>query len=204
MASQPERTATARRAIVAAAIEVLGSEGERALTNARLQEVSGLSRGLVGYHFGSRQGLLEAVVGSIRDDFVADLVKSPEAGSMPGLQAAVNLAGTYLTELERDPLRNLAILVLTIASIRERPELQPAIGQLNDDLRRGVADLLTRGIADRSVRPRTDVPAAAMTIVGMLRGVTLQWLADPRGVDLDAGRREIATVLTRCYASSSG
>ena len=67
MATQPERTAAARQAIIAAAIEVLGTEGHRALTNARLQEVSGLSRGLVGYHFGARQGLLEAVVGSIRD-----------------------------------------------------------------------------------------------------------------------------------------
>src|SRR4051794_8377362 len=65
-------------------------------TMPKRQEVSGLSRGLVSYHFGSRQGLLEAVVGSIRDDFVTDLVTSPEAASMPGLQATVHLAGTYL------------------------------------------------------------------------------------------------------------
>jgi AcrR family transcriptional regulator len=201
VASQPERTAAARRAIVAAAIEVLGAEGHRALTNARLQEVSGLSRGLAGYHFGSRQGLLEAVVGSIRDDFVADLVTSPAAGSMPGLQATVHLADTYLTELARDPRRNLASLELTVASIRELPGLQPAIAQLNDDLRRGVADLLARGVTDASVRAGTDIPAAATAIVGMLRGATLQWLADPGGVDLDAARREITTILTSCYAA---
>lgn len=201
MASQPERTAAARQAIVAAAIEVLGSQGHRALTNARLQEVSGLSRGLVGYHFGSRQGLLDAVVGSIRDDFVTDLVTSPEAGSKPGLQATVHLADTYLTELARDPRRNLAILVLTAASIRELPGLQPAIGQLNDSLRRGVAGLLARGVVDGSVRPSTDIPAAATAIVGILRGATLQWLADPGGVDLDAARQEITTILTRCYAA---
>jgi AcrR family transcriptional regulator len=202
--TQPERTATARQAIVAAAIEVLGSEGHRALTNARLQEVSGLSRGLVGYHFGSRQGLLEAVVDSIRDDFVTDLVTSPETGSMPGLQATVHLADTSLTELARDPRRNLAIFVLTVASIRELPTLQPAIGQLNDGLRRGIADLLARGIADGSVRPGTDIPAAATAIVAMLRGATLQWLANPGGVDLDAARQEITTILLRCYTTSSG
>ena len=94
MASQPERTAAARQAITAAAIEVLGTEGHRALTNARLQEVSGLSRGLVSYHFGSRQGLLEAVIESIRDDFVTDLVTTPAAGPALGLGALVHLAGT--------------------------------------------------------------------------------------------------------------
>ena len=201
MASQPERSAAARRAIVAAAIEVLGSEGHRALTNARLQQVSGLSRGLAGYHFESRQGLLEAVVSSIRDDFVTDLVTAPAAGSMPGLQATVYLADTYLAELARDPRRNLAILVLTVASIRELPGLQPAIGQLNDSLRQGVADLLARGVTDRSVRPGIDIPSAATAIVGILRGATLQWLADPGGVDLDAARRETTTILTRCYAA---
>jgi AcrR family transcriptional regulator len=203
VASQPERTAAARRAIVAAAIEVLGAEGHRALTNARLQEVSGLSRGLVGYHFGARQGLLEAVIDSIRNDFVADLVTSPEARSMPGLQATVHLAGTYLAELARDPRRNLAILVLTVASIRELPELQPTVGQLNDGLRRGVADLLRRGIADGSVRPGTDIPAAATAIVAMLRGAAIQWLADPGGTDLDAARQEITAILSRCYAALS-
>jgi AcrR family transcriptional regulator len=201
MVTQPERTAAAREAIVAAAIEVLGTEGHRALTNARLQQVSGLSRGLVGYHFGSRQGLLEAVVGSIRDDFVTDLVTSPEARSMPGLQATVHLTGTYLAELARDPRRNLAILVLTVASIREIPELQPAISQLNDGLRCGVADLLGRGVADGSINPGTDISAAATASVAMLRGVTLQWLADPGGIDLDATRQEITAILTRRYAA---
>ena len=201
MATQPERTAVARQAIIAAAIEVLGTEGHRALTNARLQEVSGLSRGLVGYHFGARQGLLEAVVGSIRDDFVTDLVTSREARSVPGLQATVHLVGTYLAELARDPRRNLAILVLTVASIREMPELQPAISQLNDGLRRGVADLLGRGIADGSVRPGTDISATATAIVAMLRGATIQWLADPGGIDLDAARQEITAILSRYYAA---
>jgi AcrR family transcriptional regulator len=199
--TQPERTAAARRAILAAAIEVLGTEGHRALTNARLQDVSGLSRGLVGYHFGARHGLLEAVVSSIRDDFVTDLVTSHEARSMPGLQATVHLADTYLAELARDPRRNLAILVLTVASIREMPELQPAISQLNDGLRGGVADLLGRGIADGSVRPGTDIPAAATATVAMLRGTTIQWLADPGGTDLDAARQEITALLSRCYAA---
>lgn len=203
MATQPERTAAARRTIIAAAIDVLGSEGHRALTNARLQEISGLSRGLVGYHFGSRPGLLEAVVGSIRDDFVTDLVTSPEADSMPGMRAVLHLVDTYLTELARDPRRNLAVLVLTVASIRELPDLQPVIGELHDGLRRGVAGLLARGVADRSVRPGTDVSAAATVVVAMLRGATLQWLADPGGVDLDAARHEITNILTRGYAPDS-
>lgn len=186
---------------MAAAVEVLGSEGHRALTNGRLQEVSGLSRGLVGYHFKSRLGLLQAVVDSIRDDFVRDLVHSPHVALLPGLQATVHLVDTYLRELARDPRRNLAALVLTVASVRELPELQQAIGQLNESLRRGVADLLRRGQGDRTVRNEIDVDAAAAVVVAMLRGVTLQWLADSSGFNLAAARDEIAALVDVGYGS---
>jgi AcrR family transcriptional regulator len=203
VATQSERTAASREAIVAAAIDVLGSEGHRALTNARLQEVSGHSRGLIGYHFGSRHGLLEAVIGSVRDDFLTDLVRSPDVESMPGLQATVQLVDTYLRELVRDPRRNLATMVLTVASIRELPELRPAIRELNDGLRRGVGDLLARGIQDGSVRHGTDISAAAVAIVAMLRGTTLQWLADPHALDIHAARREVTAIITRHYTTAA-
>ncbi len=201
MTTQPERTAAARAAIVAAAIDVLGSEGHRALTNTRLQEASGHSRGLVGYHFGSREKLLEAVVDSIRDDFIADLVRSPQVESLAGLQATVRLVDTYLRELVRDPRRNLATLVLTVASIREMPNLQTSIRRLNDGLRRGVGDLLARGLEDGSIRADTELAAAAVTIVSMLRGTTIQWLAVPDVVGVEVARREITNAIHRCYAS---
>ncbi|MGH3320723.1 MAG: TetR/AcrR family transcriptional regulator [Streptosporangiaceae bacterium] len=201
MVTQTERTAAAREAIIAAAIAVLGSEGHRALTNTRLQEVSGHSRGLVSYHFGSRQGLLEAVIGSIRDDFLTDLVQPPDGESMSGVRATVQLIDTYLRELRRDPRRNLATLALTVASLRELPQLQQAIRELNDDLRAGVRDLLTRGIEDRTVRPDADTTAAAGVVIAMLRGATIQWLADPDAFDIDTARQELSTVITRSYGS---
>jgi len=35
----------------------------------------------------------------------------------------------------------------------------------------------------------------------MLRGATIQWLADPGGIDLDAARQEITAILSRYYAA---
>jgi hypothetical protein len=71
---------------------------------------------------------LEAVAGSIRDDSVAELVTLPEADSMPGMQAVLHLVDTYLTELARDLRRNLAVLALSVASIRELPATWMRLG----------------------------------------------------------------------------
>ncbi len=50
------------------------------------------------------------------------------------------------------------------------------------------------------IRADTDVPAAAFSIVAMLRGATLQWLADPTGIDMETVRREYQTALFHRYA----
>lgn len=51
-----------RQQIIASTIEVLAREGYAAATLARIAEHAGISKGVVSYHFGSRDDLMEAVV----------------------------------------------------------------------------------------------------------------------------------------------
>ena len=60
MPTQQERTEASRRTIIAAALQIIGDGGYRALTPTHVEEATGTSRGLVGYHFVSKQGLTES------------------------------------------------------------------------------------------------------------------------------------------------
>src|ERR1700749_3420167 len=65
--TQAERRAEAERALLDAARELIAERGGRAVTLAAVGERSGYSRGLVTHHFGSRQGLLDALTLDLQD-----------------------------------------------------------------------------------------------------------------------------------------
>ncbi|WP_146778769.1 TetR/AcrR family transcriptional regulator [Actinomadura craniellae] len=199
-ATQEERTEASRRRIIEAALKVLAEEGYRNMTVARIQEVAGLSRGLVGYHFGSKQGLLEALIDSIRQDYADEVVKELDAGDPAGLDAILEMIDSYLTRLGGRPNRNTVLLVLMVESISELPELRTAVQSLNAVLRRRFGGWLTRGVEDGTVRPDVDPAVEAGLLQGLIRGITLQWLVDPDGFDLVAARRGALAMVRRSLA----
>lgn len=199
MATYQERSTASREKIVTAAIDLLAGGGFAALTNDRLSEATGLSRGLVNYQFRTRHLLYEAVVTSVRTDFLTDLVHSDTAAARTGRDAILHLVDTYLSELVRDPRRNTIALMLTIASLNERPELQDAVRDLTVALRDGIQGLLKRGQDDESISDSIDTTAASTIIVAILRGITIQWLADPDHVELATARREATAIIRIAY-----
>lgn len=68
MRTQSERTAAARRILLAAARSLIASKGMDAFSLAEVGELASVSRGLSGYHFRSRDALVqeafEAILGS--------------------------------------------------------------------------------------------------------------------------------------------
>ncbi len=96
MPRQQERSETSRRAIVDAALQIIGEGGYQALTTTRIEELAGVSRGLVGYHFHSKQGLTEAVIRQVQDAFVDHIVGLHEVEWTSGIEGVVGLMRGYL------------------------------------------------------------------------------------------------------------
>jgi AcrR family transcriptional regulator len=200
MLSQEERTRRSRRAILDAALEIIGEEGYRAMTTTRIEEVAGVSRGLVGYHFGSKRGLTEAVIRHVGELF-GEVVVAPQAARWgTGFDGVRGLIRGYFGQLGRDPRPSRAMLILIVESFAAQPELRDAVRALNAALRDSLRDEIQRGQRDGSVRRDVDAALESVLLVGVLRGIAVQWLADPDGVDLGRAADRAVAIATNTYA----
>ena len=197
MSAQERRTEASRKLLIDTALQIIGSDGLRGLTVARLEAVSGASRGLVGYHFGSKRGLLAATIRRAHR-IVAASPDLADAGGATDAEATLQIARGYLAQLGRDPRGHRAILALMSESVAAQPQLQEPIWALNAALRDGIGRQRERGLADGSVRGGID-PADAFAIAGLLRGIALQWLVDP-ALDLSRAAESAVAVVRRAYA----
>jgi AcrR family transcriptional regulator len=195
--TQLERTEASRRALIDATIELLASEGYRATSVARIQDTSGLSRGLVNYHFGSKQKLMEAVVGRIRSEFKEQTVGEHSREQMTGKEQVVELFGSYLYRLIRWPNPARVMLVLATESVSDAPELRGAIQDAYANLRQTLIDMLKTGIADGTVRADLDPVSHGAVLHGVLRGMALQYFVDPTGFDIEAARAAALAMIER-------
>lgn len=182
-ATQDERSEAARRTLVAAAIEILADEGYRRLTFTRIQEVAGLSRGLVNYHFGSKVALVEGVIATIREQYHDQAQHDPRR---TGHDEVRGMVATYLERFTADPRPAKVMLVLGTDSIGEPGPVTAAVRETYQSFRDDLREYMVRGLADGSIRPGIDPGAHAIVIEAFLRGIVLQYLVDPTHVDLES------------------
>jgi AcrR family transcriptional regulator len=159
----------ARERILAAAIEVLKSDGYAGLTIAKVAAKAGESKPLVAYHYGSKQGLVGAAGRSIAEMITQAVLDAIDSAStveevVRGVDAGVE---RVLDEDER-----VARLYFDLAAVSVvDPEVSRTIAEVNEQWR----DVLIRQLTDA-----TDGPAQAkarvltvMLIAGM-QGMTLE------------------------------
>jgi TetR/AcrR family acrAB operon transcriptional repressor len=181
-----EQSAESRRRLIDAAARLFASKGFRETTFIDIAAASGISRGSISWHFGSKQGLLLAVV---EDLFARD--GDREASGVHGLD---RLPGFLAQAVERMRSEDGRLLVaLLLEALGPHPEIRPAYAAQQRRLRDGIADLLATGSRERSTR---EAGSLALVVLGALIGMHLQWRIDP-DVDLGGGVRALASLLSR-------
>src|SRR6185437_11317591 len=115
--TQQQRRDQAETALLNAAAELAVEHGVRSLTLARVGERAGYSRGIVTHHFGSKQGLVDALARSVQGGFVPGLEERA-----PGLERLLALIDGYLHAVTALGTANRAFLLLW-AEAATTPEL---------------------------------------------------------------------------------
>jgi AcrR family transcriptional regulator len=198
--TQAERTATANRRMIRAAIRLIGRQGYTKTTLAQVGKEAGYSGGLVSHHFGSKEGLLRELVGRITSRFYSDQIQ-PAIEGKAGLEALLSTADTYLNELVVREQRVRTLYVLMGEALGPVSEINEVFAELNRGFRMTVRDLIQQGIDGGEIRADLDPDAEAALAVGMVRGVAFQWMTDPGSFDLAAVGSSLKDALRRHLAA---
>lgn len=181
-ARQAERRATSERRLLDAATHLIAEQGFSKTSLAQIGEKAGYSRGIVNERFGSKSEL------------------EPALADKRGLEALLVTVDTYLEAIVRSEHLGRAYYGLLGESIGLVPEIHATFVEADRALRAGVERTVRSAIRAGEMPRDVDVKAFAVFLVGLLRGVVLQWLLAPKGFDLDAVRVEIRRTLERAFA----
>jgi AcrR family transcriptional regulator len=197
--TQAERTADAHRRMIRAAISLIARQGYTQTTLAQVGKEAGYSSGLVSHHFGSKPGLLRALVQQIAVRFYEDQVRPATVES--GLEALDAMIDTYLAELELRPERMRALYVLMGEALGPLSEINEVFAELNRNWRNFVREWIEAGKTAGEIRSDVAAEVEAVAYIALLRGVANQWMAEPGCFDLEAVRHSLKHAVRRHLAA---
>jgi AcrR family transcriptional regulator len=190
--TQAERREDSERGLVKAAIAVTAERGVSAATFEAIGERGGYSRSLVTRRFGSKRGLIDAVVDYLHD---RRKVLAAEHGidRMPGLDALLADTDLYLRSLSgKGELK--AYFMLLSAAVADVSVLRTAFAESHEHVRTRLRDFVRKGQAEGRIRSDLDADAAALMVGSLQLGLSMQLLVDPT-MNIDPIRKTILATL---------
>jgi AcrR family transcriptional regulator len=169
----PGRPSTgARERVLAAGLEVLKSDGYAGLTTAKVAARSGQNKALIGYHFGSKQGLVAAVGRELAEAITEEVIGG--IGRADSVKAVVRgLQAGLWRVMDRD--ERLARLYFDLAAVSVvEPDVRTVMRDMKAQWRQVLRELLTR--ASDGPRRSADAEAAAVYVLAGLEGLALERL----------------------------
>ena len=196
---QADRRALSQRRLLDAATRLIADQGFSRTTLAQIGAKAGYSRGLVNERFGSKGELVRVLADEFQTYFAHDQLE-PALAEKHGLDALLITVDTYLDAVVRSEHLGRAYYELLGESIGLVPEIHATFVEADHALRQGVERTVRSAVRAGEMPRDVDVRAFAVFVVGLLRGVVLQWLLNPSDFDLGAVRVEIRRTLERAFA----
>jgi len=172
-------TETARRAqIVAAAVDTLAELGYAQTSLARIAERIGVSKGVISYHFASKEELLQAVFADVLARAGAYVRPRVEAESTARgmLRAMIESNVDFMGEYRRDMV---ALFEVAVNTRRADSSPNPAAAEMSRETAAVTTRLLASGQAKEEFRADFDPRAMAMAIRAAIDAVPPALARDP-------------------------
>lgn len=167
-----------REALVEGAKACLLEKGYNRTTARDIATAAGVSLAAIGYHFGSKEALLNEAMRAALDDWGADVAKTMGAGPS-GANAYERFVDTWrlsISTLSAQSVKALWATQFEVLSLGTQPELLAELSKLQGEAREGVANLF--GGVDPDADPDT-VQRIGSVFQALLLGVVALYLFDP-------------------------
>src|SRR5258708_13246953 len=179
--TQGERRDESQRRLLEAAAALIQERGMAAATFENIGARAGYSRGLATRHFGSKQGLIEALIARLQErrDCAFD-----DGGrtSARGLDGVLGFVDTYLDHLGSDG-EPRAYFITLAAAVAEISDLRRLFAEAHKGVEQRLEALILAGKAQGSVRSDIAADAPAPMIGSLPFGLSMHPLLEP-GKDL--------------------
>ncbi len=194
-----ERAQRTRERLLDAAVQLLAEKGSVETTFEAISKLSGISRGSIRFHFGSKSGLLFAVVDRVLDiwenEAIAPLIDDDGPTTFAG---AVDANRDFVSE---NPVSGRLLFILMFEALGPNAELESRFQDLHERFRRWVRAWIVAAQRNGSIAPEVDIEAAAAIILGVMIGLHYQWQLDPERFDAARCYGELTEVLDRGFAT---
>jgi TetR/AcrR family acrAB operon transcriptional repressor len=184
-----------RQRLVDAAARLFADRGYTATSVAAIGESVGMSRGLVNFHFTTKEKLLHAVIEDLVAELESHMFPADAAIETPmgALAVLVQAHHKFVTE-QPDRARLLFRL--------QAEELNPALGldafaTLHQRWLDRTRPWWDAALASGELDPTLDHNAVATVVIGALRGIALEWLLAPEAVDAERTYAHLSAILER-------
>ncbi len=192
--TQAQRREESDNRLLAAAAEIIAREGYLAATLERVGERAGFSRGLASRKYGSKDGLIEAVIWRVSAHVHAE-VDQAIAGMDSPLEQVLALFDRFVDLAQRD-ISVRAYFVLFSAMIANRLETRTVFDAVQRNFGERIETLVADGQAAGSINPALPSAHIAFMLGSQLAGIAIEIAADSADeADPLALRRDLVAML---------
>ena len=181
--TQAQRRDESERHLLEVTARLVAERGTAGASFTDIAVAAGCSRSLPHYLFGTKLALLQRLAEDATDQFLEHLLGS-ELDEEGGLAAVTSCLDVFIRSLAHPWPRTRAIYGLIAESLGSLTELRPIIDHHHEVIRAHVARWIREGVERQEIRADVDVDAQATVVVGLLRGIGLQVLAEPDRFDV--------------------
>jgi AcrR family transcriptional regulator len=185
-----------REQLLTAARQLLEEKGYAHITARDLVAASGTNLASIGYHFGSKAGLLNAALGIVFEEWAAQLTTIALADPAASPLERANRTWVALLANLGGRRALLVSFVEAVAQAERDPELRRQLAGMYRGVRERVSEIVGKALDTTPNDPRCT--AVASWMMAVCDGLSMQWLLDPTatpdGQDLLRGLADLRAV----------
>jgi AcrR family transcriptional regulator len=185
-----------REQLLAAARQLLEDKGYAHITARDLVAASGTNLASIGYHFGSKSGLLNAALGVVFEEWANQLTEIALADPKASPIERAHRAWVALLDNLTGRRALLVSFMEALAQADRDPHLREQLAGMYRVVRARVSEIVSRALDTSPEDPRCT--AVASWLMAVCDGLSMQWLLDPSatpsGADLLRGLADLHAV----------
>ncbi len=191
MATGPSSGAGTKERLLEAAIRCIEDKGYAETTARDISSAAGANLASIGYHFGSKDELLDEALVVATERWLGPLLRGAGAPNSRGLR---DRFADGLTEFLASLEANRPLNVAFVEALTRMPRSEPLRARLADNYDRLRHALAITIAGDEPTHP--DLAAVASAVIALFDGMMLQHLIDPaRPVDVAAALNGLGAIL---------